>query len=78
MAINNAVEIRRDIICQLSKLIIENKVIEKIDRIPYEMRPRNSAKTRCCIHKERAVIRYKLMGLLRYKKYDETDELTNF
>lgn len=62
MAINNAVEIRRDIICQLSKLIIENKVIEKIDRIPYEMRPRNSAKTRCCIHKERAVIRYKLMA----------------
>jgi hypothetical protein len=76
MAINNAVEIRRDIICQLSKLIIENKVIEKIDRIPYEMRPRNSAKTRCCIHKERAVIRYKLMALLGYNIYDETDELT--
>ncbi|HBN06958.1 MAG TPA: hydrogenase [Bacteroidales bacterium] len=76
MAINNAVEIRREIICQLSKLIIENKVIEKIDRIPYEMRPRNSAKTRCCIHKERAVIRYKLMALLGYNIYDETDEMT--
>ena len=60
MAINNAVEIRREIIQRLSKLIIEDKVIEKIDRIPVEMRPREAVKTRCCIHKERAVIRYKL------------------
>lgn len=76
MAINNAVEIRRDIIFQLSKLILENKVIEKIDRIPLEMRPRDIDKTRCCIHKERAVIRYKLMALLGYNIYDEVDELT--
>jgi len=76
MAINNAVEIRREIIQRLSKLIIEDKVIEKIDRIPVEMRPREAVKTRCCIHKERAVIRYKLMALLGYNIYDETDELT--
>lgn len=76
MAINNAVEIRREIIQRLSKLIIENKVIEKIDRIPLEMRPRGAVKTRCCIHKERAVIKYKLMALLGYNIYDETDELT--
>ncbi|MCK9162886.1 MAG: monomeric [FeFe] hydrogenase [Bacteroidales bacterium] len=76
MAINNAVEIRREIIQRLSKLIIEDKVIEKIDRIPVEMRPRGAVKTRCCIHKERAVIRYKLMALLGYNIYDETDELT--
>ena len=76
MAINNAVEIRREIITRLSKLIIENNVIEKIDRIPLEMRPRGSSVTRCCIHKERAVIRYKLMALLGYNIYDEEDELT--
>lgn len=76
MAINNAVEIRREIIKRLSKLIIENQVIEKIDRIPVEMQPRNYEKTRCCIHKERAVIRYKLMALLGFNIYDETDELT--
>lgn len=76
MAINNAVEIRRDIIKRLSKLIIDNKVIERIDRIPLEMKPRGADKTRCCIHKERAVIRYKLMALLGYNIYDETDELT--
>lgn len=76
MAINNAVEIRREIITRLSKLIIENNVIEKIDRISLEMRPRGSSVTRCCIHKERAVIRYKLMALLGYNIYDEEDELT--
>ncbi len=76
MAMNNAVEIRREIIQRLSKLIIENKVIEKIDRLPLEMRPRGMVKTRCCIHKERAVLKYKLMALLGYNIYDETDELT--
>lgn len=76
MAMNNAVEIRREIIQRLSKLIIENKVIEKIDRLPLEMRPREMIKTRCCVHKERAVLKYKLMALLGYNIYDETDELT--
>lgn len=76
MVINNAVEIRREIIKRLSKLILENKVIEKIDRLPLEIRPRGVEKTRCCIHKERAVLKYKFMALLGYNIYDETDELT--
>jgi len=75
MAINNAVEIRRDIIKRLAELILKDNVQEHIDRLPLEMQPRNKPSIRCCIHKERAVIKYKLMALLGYNIYDETDEL---
>lgn len=76
MAINNAVEIRREIIARFARLIVKNELIDKIDRLPLEMRPKNrGTNIRCCIHKERAVIKYKTMALMGFNVYDETDEL---
>ena len=54
-----------------------NELLDKIDRMPYEMYPRNQKpKGRCCIHKERAVVKYKTMAMMGYTMKDETDELT--
>lgn len=75
MAINNAVEIRREILMRLARLVVTNQIEEKIDRLPLEMRPKGRINTRCCIHKERAVLKYKTMALLGFNVYDETDEL---
>lgn len=57
---------------------MERKSISrKIDRIPLEISPRRSQPVgRCCIHKERAVTKYKLLPLLGWDMTDETDELT--
>ncbi len=78
MAINNAVEIRRDIMTRLARLIVNDELVEKIDRLPLEMRPKNyESRVRCCVHKERAVLKYKTMALLGFNVYDETDELDN-
>ena len=73
---NNAMLIRRELMTRLAKLLHEGTVLEKIDRIPLEMRPRHATTSRCCIHKDRAVIKYKLMALLGYDIQDEADELT--
>lgn len=73
---NNAMLIRRDLITRMVRLLMEDQLVEKIDRIPLEMRPRNNPSVRCCIHKDRAVLKYKLMGLLGFNIHDEIDELT--
>ncbi len=73
---NNATLVRREIITRLSKLYAEGR-LEDIDRIPLEMAPRygDSNSSRCCVHKTRAIIRYRIMALLGYNVADETDEL---
>lgn len=75
MTINNVVEIRREILYRLAKMIVEDNIEEKIDRLPLEMYPRGAKHTRCCIHKARAVTKYKAMAVLGYNIDDEKDEL---
>ncbi|MDY0343737.1 MAG: monomeric [FeFe] hydrogenase [Lentimicrobium sp.] len=74
---NNATLIRREIITRLCKLYVENR-LEDVDRIALEMAPRNGTQAggnRCCIHKSRAIIKYRVMALLGFNVSDETDEL---
>ncbi len=74
--INNATIIRRELIIKLAKLFFEDN-LKDIDRIPLEMAPKHKkAVNRCCIHKERAVMKYRLMAMLGYLVEDEQDELT--
>lgn len=48
-----------------------------IDRLPIQLSPRQSEVLgRCCVHKERAVWKYKMFPLLGYDMSDEKDELT--
>lgn len=72
--VNNATLIRRELIIRLARLLFENKTTE-IDRIPVDMFPKSARSVRCCIHKDRAVSKYRLMALLGHRIEDETDEL---
>ena len=47
----------------------------RIDRIPLEIRPKESAPSRCCIYHDRAVIKYGLQAMMGLDYHDETDEL---
>ena len=67
--------IRRDLLARMCKLIKDGNLKEEIDRIPLIMRPRHSNEvSRCCIHKDRAVIKYRLMAILGFDVRDEEDE----
>ncbi len=74
--INNAVLIRRELLTRVMRHLLSGDLEKELDRIPLEMRPRKGEPVRCCVYKDRAVIKYKLMAILGFNIADETDELT--
>ena len=72
--VNNATLIRRELLTKLSEVLMA-KQPENIDRIPVELFPKNGRSVRCCIYKDRAMIRYRLMALMGHRIEEETDEL---
>lgn len=60
----------------ISKKINDGNLVETIDRIPIEIRPKETAEiSRCCKFKDRAMLKYRIMALLGYRIQDEEDEL---
>lgn len=72
---NNASRIRREIMIRLARACTEPDPAAAVDRIPLEMRPRAQAVSRCCIHKDRAIIRSRLIAMLGFDLLED-DELT--
>ena len=74
---NNVMIVRQRLLTRLIQLWNEDQLVEKIDRLPIELSPRKShVMGRCCIHKERAVWKYKSLPLMGFDMSDEVDELT--
>lgn len=71
---NNATIIRRELLVRLYSALLQDNP-EEINRIPIDLKPKNRGSLRCCIHKDRAVLKYKLMTILGYSESDEIDEL---
>jgi len=75
--VNNTMIVRRELMSKLIALFKEDKLVLEIDRIPLIMSPKSAqARGRCCIHKERAVLKYKMLPILGYGIDEEEDELT--
>lgn len=73
---NNVMIVRHELLAKLVKLWKENRLLEEIDRLPLELSPKHAkVRGRCCIHKERAVWKYKSFPLLGFDMTDEEDEL---
>ncbi len=73
---NNIMIVRHRLLSELVKLWKENELVDKIDRLPVQLSPKNSKHPgRCCIHKERAVWKYKSFPLLGLDMTDEHDEI---
>ena len=75
---NNIMIVRHRLLTELIKLWKNEKLTtEDIDRLPLKLSPKHSKHAgRCCVHKERAVWKYKSLPLLGLNMEDETDELT--
>ena len=65
--------IRRDLLTRIAELFQDERLEEDIDLVPYEI-GRRAHQDRCCIHKVRAVAKYKLMGILGFDVECEDDE----
>lgn len=74
--LNNVMIVRHNLLTELVRLWKKGQLVEKIDRLPLELSPRNSGHWgRCCVYKERAVWKYKCLPLLGFDMSDEKDEL---
>ena len=71
---NDANRMRKELLIRIIKDFMNDTLSEKIDKIPIEIRPKGEASSRCCIYKDRAVLKYRLMAMLGISVEDETDE----
>ncbi len=71
---NRSTQIKRMIMSSLLKLFYENKLLTEIDKLPIQLYPKDQASLRCCIYKDRAVTRYRIIGTLGISIENETDE----
>lgn len=72
---NTATHIRRELLIKVASLAFKGTLKEAIDRVPLEMIPKGQPSFRCCIHHDRAVIKYRLLSMLGFAVEKETDEL---
>lgn len=73
---NNALYLRREILIRLAQAFLRGDLVETADRIPFEMRPKGSeAPFRCCIYKERAILRLRCIAGLGFS-VEEDDDVT--
>lgn len=77
MSTNYATQLRRQLITRIAKLVLADELNEKLDRLLVEMHPRGKQTLRCCIHKARAVNRYRTMAFFGFNMDDEIDELAS-
>lgn len=71
---NENTSIRREIATKLLKLFFENKIEQEINKLPITMFPKNNGYMRCCLYKDRTVIRYRIMALLGISIEEDDDE----
>jgi len=74
---SNIVHIRREILVRIIRAFLSDDFEKKADKIPFEMRPKNSeVPYRCCLHKERAILRKRTIAGLGFS-LEEDDESTH-
>lgn len=71
---NEADQLRRQVMARIARAIVDDK-LDAIDRIPLVLRPKGSAYSRCCIYKDRELIRQRCLAALGYRIEEITDEV---
>ena len=71
---NNTSALRLAVLEHIASAFWEGRLEESVDKIPFRMRPRTGNATRCCIYKDRAVIRERIIGALGFRLEEERDE----
>lgn len=71
---DRALFLRTQLMKHFIRGIFSGRLKETIDAIPVSLFPRKNAAYRCCIYKDRAISKYRLMALLGMRIEDESDE----
>ena len=65
---------KRKIDTEVLKCFFDDTLIEKADKLPFEIIPKTRTPFRCCIYKERAMVRYRIMALAGINIERDDDE----
>ena len=71
---NQYTSMKRRIDTEVLKLFFAGK-LDELDRLPYTIIPKDRTPNRCCIYKERAIVRYRIMALLGIDIERHDDEM---
>ncbi len=71
---NNTAYIKRDIMSEVIRMINEDTLEKEIDALPPRFYPRSGASVRCCVYKDRAMIRYRLLGVMGFSLEEDDDD----
>ncbi|NCC63295.1 MAG: 4Fe-4S dicluster domain-containing protein [Spirochaetia bacterium] len=72
---NQYTVIRRRVHAEVLKQFFSDTLLENVDKIPFTIIPKQRVPNRCCIYKERAMVRYRIMALLGINIEKDDDEL---
>ena len=72
---NYAMLTKRELLIRLVKILIEERLVEGVKHIPVEMRPRDKRNISCCVHKDRYIIKHKIISILGFDIKDEDIDL---
>lgn len=72
---NNASNMRTKVLIKIAQSFLAQKFADA-DRIPLDLRPKEQQPSRCCIYKDRAVLKYRAMAAMGHCPNQEKDELT--
>ncbi len=74
-ATNDAVRLKRHILIKVIKAFMAGDLEGALDRLPFEMRPKGfDNPSRCCIYRDRAIIKLRILSALGFGAEDELDE----
>jgi [FeFe] hydrogenase (group B1/B3) len=69
---NKATTIRKELMAEVLKYYIEGR-IGRIDEIPVRLYPKSNKPYRCCIYRDRAIVRSRIIAILGYGVEDEEE-----
>ncbi|MDF7808547.1 monomeric [FeFe] hydrogenase [Pontiellaceae bacterium B12219] len=73
---NKAVRLRKEVLARVARAFFTAQPDDTLNRIPLTMRPKGAKdSSRCCIYKDRVVLKYRSMAALGFSVESETDEL---
>ncbi|MBN2441930.1 MAG: 4Fe-4S binding protein [Spirochaetales bacterium] len=68
---NKTMYIKRTILTHLARFHFKDTLIHEINRLPLEIVPKDASPYRCCVHKDRAIIKYRTIALLGFSLENE-------
>lgn len=71
---NDANITKKGLLVNIISYFMKGVLKEEINKIPSQIRPKNMQFSRCCIYKDRAVLKYRIMSMLGVSVENEKDE----